>query len=117
VADAFYWSLTTVLGGADKAPVSIGGKIVFVGHSIFALIVAATYTGAVAAFLISSSSESPLLSVVAFSCDFISHIVTCTSSILQVLMSWTDSTPFPRESSEWPCGAHPLTPRFPSLAS
>jgi len=55
ISDTFYWSFTTVLGGADKAPVSIGGKVVFVGHAIFALIIAATYTGAVAAFLISSS--------------------------------------------------------------
>ena len=53
--DAFYWSFTTVLGGADKAPVSVGGKIVFVAHAIFALIIGATYTGAVAAFLISSA--------------------------------------------------------------
>lgn len=33
----------------------MGGKVVFIAHSIFALIIAATYTGAVAAFLISSS--------------------------------------------------------------
>jgi len=56
IPDTFYWSFTTVLGGADKAPVSIGGKIVFVAHAIFALIIGATYTGAVAAFLISSSN-------------------------------------------------------------
>jgi len=55
ISDTFYWSFTTVLGGADKAPVSIGGKVVFVGHAIFALIIAATYTGSLAAFLISSS--------------------------------------------------------------
>lgn len=29
IPDTFYWSLTTVLGGADKAPVSIGGKVPF----------------------------------------------------------------------------------------
>ena len=29
IPDTFYWSLTTVLGGADKAPVSIGGKVLF----------------------------------------------------------------------------------------
>ena len=55
IPDAFYWSFTTILGGADKAPVSIGGKVVFVAHAIFALIIAATYTGAVAAFLTTSA--------------------------------------------------------------
>jgi hypothetical protein len=34
IPDTFYWSFTTVLGGADKAPVSIGGKVLYTCDSL-----------------------------------------------------------------------------------
>ena len=34
IPDTFYWSITTVLGGADKAPVSIGGKVLYTCDSL-----------------------------------------------------------------------------------
>ena len=43
--DCFYWSFTTMLAGVDKDAVTIGGKIVFIGHLFFCFILCATYTG------------------------------------------------------------------------
>lgn len=49
--DTFYWVFSGIFGGADKAPITIGGKIVFCAHAFFAVIIIASYTGAVSAFL------------------------------------------------------------------
>ena len=56
IPDTYYWAFTTMLGGADKAPATIGGRFLFIAHAVFALIIGATYTGAVAAFMISSNA-------------------------------------------------------------
>jgi hypothetical protein len=50
-SDAFYWVASTFVGGADKAPCTMGGKIAFAAHALFSLVMISTYTGAVAAFL------------------------------------------------------------------
>jgi hypothetical protein len=40
-----------MLTGVDKDAVTLGGKLIFVGHLFFCSILVATYTGAVSAFL------------------------------------------------------------------
>ncbi|EKX46765.1 hypothetical protein GUITHDRAFT_162922 [Guillardia theta CCMP2712] len=58
--DTFYWVFTTLVGGPDKAPETTGGKWIFCAHTLFSIIIAATYTGAVAAFLTSSAGAAQL---------------------------------------------------------
>jgi len=57
--DAFYWSLASAFdaGASGKSAESWGGKIVFTAHCLFMVIVSATYTGAVGAFLSASASS------------------------------------------------------------
>lgn len=54
--DTWYWVFSTLLGGADKAPVTVGGKIIFCAHTFFSVVIIATYTGGVAAFLTQQAS-------------------------------------------------------------
>eukprot|EP00960_Hanusia_phi_P054941 762820-Hanusia_phi.AAC.9 len=58
--DTFYWVFTTLVGGPDKSPETTGGKWIFTAHTLFSLIIAASYTGAVAAFLTSSAGAAQL---------------------------------------------------------
>ena len=56
--DSFYWAFGSLFdpGGPGKGPVTWGGKILLVSHWFFVTIVVATYTGAVGAFLATTSA-------------------------------------------------------------
>jgi len=55
--DSLYWSFGSALdpGGPGKAPFTAGGRIFMCGHWFYLTIMAATYTGVLGPFLISSS--------------------------------------------------------------
>ena len=57
--DALYWSLTTFTTLVDKAPRTVGGKIVMFGHGFFMLIILASYTANLASFLTTSAVTPP----------------------------------------------------------
>ena len=57
--DALYWSLTTFTTLVDKAPRTVGGKIVMFGHGFFMLIILASYTANLASFLTTSAVIPP----------------------------------------------------------
>ena len=58
-----YFSLASIQLGADKHPVSIGGKMLQYGWSIFLLILVATYTASLAAFFSNDRFSYPLQSI------------------------------------------------------
>lgn len=51
--DAYFWAAGSAFdpGGPGKAPVTLGGRVFMLGHWIFVVIIAATYTGTVGPFL------------------------------------------------------------------
>eukprot|EP00291_Cryptomonas_curvata_P017608 CAMPEP_0172169468 /NCGR_PEP_ID=MMETSP1050-20130122/10718_1 /TAXON_ID=233186 /ORGANISM="Cryptomonas curvata, Strain CCAP979/52" /LENGTH=512 /DNA_ID=CAMNT_0012840521 /DNA_START=496 /DNA_END=2031 /DNA_ORIENTATION=+ len=58
--DTAYWVVSTAFGGADKRAETFAGRFVFAGHSFFCMIILATYTGSLGAYL-SSSYTLPTL--------------------------------------------------------
>ena len=60
--DAWYWAAGSAFnpGGPGKAPESIGGKVMMIGHWIFVVIIAASYTGTIGPFL-SDQSNFPII--------------------------------------------------------
>lgn len=62
IFDAWYWAFGSTFdpGGPGKAPVTIGGKVLMIGHWLFVVIIAASYTGTIGPFL-SSQSQTPFV--------------------------------------------------------
>jgi len=60
--EACYWSVTVLLGGADKGATTIAGRLLFMGQAFFTLIFLSIYTGNIASFLINTPTESPIYS-------------------------------------------------------
>mmetsp|Transcript_40767 Transcript_40767/g.96518 ORF Transcript_40767/g.96518 Transcript_40767/m.96518 type:complete len:619 (+) Transcript_40767:129-1985(+) len=60
--DSFYWAFGSALdpGGPGKAACSAGGKIFMMGHWIFMVIMAASYTGSVGPFLAADNTANTL---------------------------------------------------------
>ena len=58
--DAWYWSCTVFAGVIDKAPRTLGGKLVITAHGFFMLIILASYTANLASFLTNSDVAPPI---------------------------------------------------------
>ena len=83
--DTAYWAISTAFGGADKRAETFAGRFVFAGHCFFCMIILATYTGSLGAYL-SSAYTVPTLNTY-------SDLVDGDYSVAVVGPRWNDSDP------------------------
>ena len=58
--ESVYFAVSCLLGGHDKSATTIAGRILFIAHLFFTLILLSVYTGNIASFLINKPYVEPL---------------------------------------------------------